>query len=512
VRASRIYRYLAVAIALTVLLARALTALGTPDVLDWDETYYASTTATAAHGFGLYPYVLGYPQIPNMGGVGFVIYLYVLAYNLIGPQLIALRVVSVLASLAGVAGIAYWTKKIYGGAAGFAALAIAPALLVFQLSNSIRFDILAIAFVAWALVLHAHAATRPESLRWSLLVGFVFALGLEVHLHTAAAAFAVGFAHLIHAVAARRRSREDGSRAGKVLLAFVGGYSAGALLFVALNVLPDSHAFVRTAGLARLSAVGSATQLNLTAPMDPSQLAKTFVSPGVIASKEIDRYRSMFREMRRWEAALWLLGFPAFFLFRRPAPDLGGRALVVGAAIGGGIVFNSASPLYFSAILPFVVPVLATVVSHGFSRKTEVLSDDVSGPSVVMLAILAVAILPAPVSATLSRVRHPEAAPPAPAIVDVVKHAAPPNCIVAGQTDLYARYFMSYPKFVGTRPTEVLIGSTYYDLQNDLVAYWRKKDPDIVFGKIDAPLEAFLRDAKYTAAGAGVWRKPGGCQ
>ena len=403
-------------------------------------------------------------------------------------------------------------RELYGGAAGFAALALTPALLVFQLSNSIRFDILAIAFVAWALVLHAHAATRPESLRWSLLVGFVFALGLEVHLHTAAAAVAVGFAHLVHAVAARRRSREDGGRAGKVLLAFVGGYSAGALLFVALNVLPDSHAFVRTAGLARLSAIGSATQLNLTAPMDPSQLAKTFMSPSVIASKEIDRYRSMFHEMRWWEAALWLVGLPAFFMFRRPAPNLGGRALVVGAAIGGGIVFNSASPLYFSTILPFAVPVLATLVSHGFSRKTEVLSDDVSALSVVILAILAVAILPAPLSATLSRVRHPKATAPVPAIVDVVKHTASPKCIIAGQTDLYAQYFMSYPKFVGTRPTEVLIGSTYYDLQNDLVGYWRKKDPDVVFGKIDPSLEAFLRDAKYTAVADGVWRKPGSCQ
>jgi len=134
------------------------------------------------------------------------------------------------------------------------------------------------------------------------------------------------------------------------------------------------------------------------------------------------------------------------------------------------------------------------------------------GGMVGMLAILAVAILPAPLSAALARVRHPKATSPTPAIVDVVKHTASPNCIIAGQTDLYAQYFMSYPKFVGTRPTEVLIGSTYYDLQNDLVGYWRKKDPDVVFGKIDPSLEAFLRDAKYTAVADGVWRKPGSCQ
>jgi hypothetical protein len=56
----------------------------------------------------------------------------------------------------------------------------------------------------------------------------------------------------------------------------------------------DSHAFVRTAGLARLSAVGSATELNLTAPMDPTRLAKTFLSPSVIASKEINPHGACF--------------------------------------------------------------------------------------------------------------------------------------------------------------------------------------------------------------------------
>ena len=95
-------------IALTVLVARGVTAFGTSDLLDWDETYHASTTSTAAHGLGLYPYVLGYPQIPNMGGVGFVIYLYVLAYKLIGPHLISLRLVSFAAGIVAVAGVALW--------------------------------------------------------------------------------------------------------------------------------------------------------------------------------------------------------------------------------------------------------------------------------------------------------------------------------------------------------------------------------------------------------------------
>ena len=64
-------------LATSVLIARAAVAFGADDVLDWDETYYTSTTATAAHGLGLYPYVLGYPPIPNMGGTGYIVFLYV---------------------------------------------------------------------------------------------------------------------------------------------------------------------------------------------------------------------------------------------------------------------------------------------------------------------------------------------------------------------------------------------------------------------------------------------------
>src|SRR5262245_49866904 len=139
---SRIERYewplfviLSLLLAVTVLTARSLVALGTPDVLDWDETYYASTTATAAHGLGLYPYVQGFPPIHDMGGVGYVILVYVAAYKLLGPHLIALRLVSLCASVVAVAGIFVLTRRLYGPTAGFAALALTPSLYLFQLSN-----------------------------------------------------------------------------------------------------------------------------------------------------------------------------------------------------------------------------------------------------------------------------------------------------------------------------------------------------------------------------------------
>jgi 4-amino-4-deoxy-L-arabinose transferase-like glycosyltransferase len=506
----RAFLLLSLLLVLAALAARALSALGTGEILDWDETYYASTTSTAAHGLGFYPYVLGYPAIPNMGGVGYVVSLYVLAYRLLGPHLLALRLVSLLASLVAVAGLSVLTGRLYGSAAGLAALAITPSLLVFHLSNTIRLDVFAIAFVAWALVLYAHAAGKQDSIGWHILVGLTFALGLEVHLHTAAAAFAVGFAYLVHTIALRR----DATRSRlvtKPLVGFVAGYAVGALLFVAVHVLPNPQGFFRTAALARLSAAGSSTQLNLTAPMDSSRLAQTFFSPALIVPKEIARYRSMFHEMSGWEALLWLFGLPTFMLLRQTPHAFRGRALLVGAVLGGGIVFNSPSPLYFSAILPFFVPALASFVTHGFGKKARLRTVDVAGSSVAILLLLAIAILPRVLSRTvpaITRLGQPDTVKTPPAIVSLVRSSASSECIVAGPTDLYAEYFMAYPRFVGTRWVEVLIGSTYYDMQHHVVTYWYEKRPDIVFGKPDAELGAYLAEAKYTPIAEGVWKKP----
>ncbi len=506
----RAFLLLSLLLALAALAGRAISALGTDEILDWDETYYASTTSTAAHGLGFYPYVLGYPPIPNMGGVGYVVSLYVLAYKLLGPHLLALRLVSFLASLLAVAGLSVLTGRLYGSAAGLAALALTPSLLVFHLSNTIRLDVFAIAFVAWALVLYAHAADKQDSIGWHILVGLAFALGLEVHLHTAAAAFAVGFAYLVHTIALRR----DATRTRLVtrpIAGFVAGYAVGALLFVAVHVLPNPQGFFRTAALARLSAAGSSTQLNLTAPMDSSRLAQTFLSPAMIVPKEIARYRSMFHEMSGWETLLWLFGLPTFIWLRRTPHAFRGRALLAVAVIGGGIVFNSPSPLYFSAILPFFVPALASFVTHGFGKKAKVGWVDVGASSVAILLLLAVAILPKALARTvpaIARLSQPETVKTPPAIVSLVKSSASSECIVAGPTDLYAEYFMAYPRFVGTRSVEVLIGSTYYDLQQHVVAYWHEKRPDVVFGEPDAGLDAYLAEAEYVPIGQSVWKKP----
>jgi 4-amino-4-deoxy-L-arabinose transferase-like glycosyltransferase len=493
----RLLLFLCLVLAVVALAARAVAALGTRDLLDWDETYYASSTATAAHGLGFYPYVDGYPQIPDMGGVGYILSLYVIAYKVFGPHLMALRAVSFLVSVLAVIGLGLLTRRLYGSSAGLIAVAVAPSLLVFHLSNSIRLDAFAIAFGAWALLFYVHVADRI-GLRSHMLLGTLCALGLEVHLHTAAIAFAIGVAYVVGAISMVRR---DGMTVQVVtpIAGFVGGYVIGALIFLAANVLPNPEGFFRTAALARLSAADSARELNLTAPMDVLRLTQTFISPAVIVKKEGARYTALIQQMPWWETVVTLLALAAFLIGRRAAPHKW-RAIVAGAIVGGAIVFNSPSPLYFSAVLPCFVPVIADFMANGLGKR-----------ALVILVVVAAAMSPTLLARTTSATRRAMAPDRAtrPAAVDVVRTIASDECVLAGPTDLYARYFMAYPKFVGSRSVEVAIGSTYYGLQNDLVAYWRTKQPDLVFGPPSEGLTDYLRDDRYVNVGDDVWRKPG---
>jgi len=509
-RTQTLFALVAVVVGLAAIGVRAYAALATADVLDWDETYYASTTATASRGLGVYPFVLGYPQIPSMGGIGHVVYLYVLAYQIFGPHLLTLRFVSLAASLLAVAGMTVATRRLCGGGAAWVAFAIAPSLLVVYGTNSIRLDSFAVAFVAWAFVLYVAISERPPALRRYVLLGVVFALGLNVHLHTAAATFAIGAALLWQSFRSLRRGQAPVVASATPVAGFVGGYAIGALLFFALSVWPSPQSYVRTAALARLSAVDSDTVLNLTAPMDSGKLAASFLSPTELIPKEAARYRSMFLGMPWWERALWLVGVPALLLFR-PDPDrYRARPLLAGAVIGGGIVLNSASPVYFAPLVPLFVPALASAITHGVSRQLRVDSTLVASWSAGLWVIVAIAIghtVAVRAGHVASRVRH-DAGQSTPAIVEAVRAAVSHDCVLVGPTGLYARYFMAYPRFVGARPTEVLIGSTYLDLQNDPIAYWRVKQPDVVFGDPDSALASYLADAGYQLIADRIWRRP----
>ena len=500
----------AAVVGLAAIGVRAYAALAMPEVLDWDETYYASTTATASRGLGLYPFVQGYPQIPSMGGVGYAVYFYVLLYLAIGPFLQPLRLLSLAASVLAVAGMTVATRRLCGGAAAWVAFAIAPALLVIHGTNSIRLDSFAIAFVAWAFVLYVATSERPPTFGRYALLGAVFALGLHFHLHTAAATFAIGAALLWQALRSIARRRMPFAAAATPVTGFVAGYAAGAVLFLMVSVLPSPHSYVRSAALARLSAVDSDTVLDLTAPMDSGKLAASFLSPFELIPKELARHRSMVLGMPWWERVLWIFGVPALLLFR-PDPDrYRARPLLAGALIGGGIVLNSASPVYFAPLVPLFVPALASALTHGVARVAHISLRQLTAWSLGLWLVMTAAI-----GATLAvrfadasdRVRE-AGAQPTPVIVDLVRQTASQECVLAGPTSLYARYFMAYPRFVGARQAEELIGSTYLNLQRDLIAYWRIKQPDLVFGDPPPALASYMAEAGYQPIAEKIWRRP----
>ena len=493
-----------IALGLAGLAVRGYTALATPDILEWDETYYASTTATAAADLGYFPFVQGYPVIPHMGGIGRVVDAYVLAYKAFGPSLLPLRAVSLAASALAVLGIALLTSRLGGRPAGLVAFAVTPSLLVFNGINSIRLDAMAVAFVAWALLVFVRLRPRPTALPQAI-VGGLLSVGLNVHLHTAAAAFGVGCVYLADCVNQGPRSAAHPLRR---LGAFVAGYAIGATIFLAVTVLPAPGSYFRSAALARLSAVDSDTSLNLTAPMDPAKLAASFLSPAEILPKEFTRYSSMVRGMPWWERILWLVGVPLFLLRGQMSALYPARVLLPGAMGGAGIVLNSSAPVYFAPLLPFFVPALAVLVTGTSAR---------SRPRLVVRPATTVAVVALAVAMTLTlthrlRVSRDTARTaaveslPAPAAEVLTRVST--ECTLAGPTGLYARYFMAYPRFVGTRRAEVLIGATYAGHSDDLVAYWRTKQPDVVFGPLAPELGQYVSEQKYEPVVRDVWRRP----
>jgi hypothetical protein len=127
----------------------------------------------------------------------------------------------------------------------------------------------------------------------------------------------------------------------------------------------------------------------------------------------------------------------------------------------------------------------------------------------VTLLVLAVIMSPTLLARSTSAIhRITQHVPRTPAVLYVVAGIASRECVLAGPTDLYAQYFMVYPKFVGTRNVETQIGSTYYGLQKDLVAYWRAKRPDIVIGPLGDGLAEYLQEGRYRKVTDDVWTKP----
>ena len=316
---------------------RTAFAYSTHAVLDWDETYYTSLAVTGAAGRGLYPYIFGFGPMRLMGGMGYATYSYALAVKLFGPTIFALRTVSLVASVLGLAGIWTLVKNWYGSGPAWLAAALTASLHLFVLSNSARMDSWTFAYVAWALVAFAAAVERWSTARWHFFAGLIFGFGLQFHIDTVVTAIAVGLVYLV-------RYLGDAYRAGRLVLPahpmflYVAGFSAAVIVYICLNILPDRASYYVTTVLVRVDATG-------TYSTGTSSLLGSFLDPHILLAKEASRYRQLLAMTPALEIALAAGGVLAMAV-RRNATDRIVLVLVAGVLAAATAVLNNASPLY----------------------------------------------------------------------------------------------------------------------------------------------------------------------
>jgi dolichyl-phosphate-mannose-protein mannosyltransferase len=482
---------------------RAHQALATPDVLDWDETYYLSTAVTAAAGHGLYPYVLGYGPMPIAGGLGYVAYVYALAVRLLGPSIYSLRLMSLLASVLALAGVWRLVKIWYGSGAAWIATAIAASTSLFLLSNTVRMDGWTLAGVAWALVVFAWAMERWHRRAGHLLAGLAFGACLQVHPDVTATALACGFVSLVFWIGDALRARRFVPPLQPLL--FLAGWSLGLLAFVASNVLPDPETFYRTTMLVRVDAT------SWYSPGTSSAIG-SFLDPRILIGKESARYDLLASVVAVLEAVLFGAAMIAA-LVRRNAADRVVLLLVPAVFAGTALVLNNASPLYFIHVAPALLVPLGPLFSHGFTGRAPVTTAHVRGGSLVAFAI-AIAALSAVNDGPLLRALT--AKPPddaaARAVAERVRAVAEPRCKIAGDAGLYVRYFADYPYFVSARPTEVHYGMLYFGSTSE-ANYWAIKRPDVVFGSgpLPAALAGYVSSNGLSERAPQVWVRRDGC-
>lgn len=485
-------------------------AFSTNSALVHDETYYASIASTGASGLGLYPYIQGYSQMPVMGGIGGTANLYVLAYLVFGPSLWGLRLVSITASFVGLAGISVLTRRWYGTSTALIILAILPHMYLFVITNSIRMDSITFAYLSWALVFFSFAWERKKQLRWQVMTGIIFAMGLHAHIHTFGTAFAVGLLYLVSSVMNTHRAGDYRLIFKTPFVGYVVGYLIGFALFALVMVFPNPDAFIRTAGLARLRHTGIEEQSGMS---DPFIVLSTFLSPDLIIGKELRRYATLSDILPTLELILWGLAVLVLFVTARHVSSSKVRILFIGIMIGNTIILNNPHPIYITHSLPLLLILpLAHIINFGLRRLQNVETKSFS--TLFLLVSLFLGIIATRLNSDTATI--PEIPSKIVKLTPLVKEIASTECIIAGNPAVYIPHFLEYPYFVGTRETEFGLGSRFYGLSDQPIEYWKQKQPDLIFGELVYGLSAYVRDMNYIRIRPDIWVKPDnlsdGCQ
>ena len=479
---------------------RVYQALGTRGVLDWDETYYLSTAVTAAAGHGLYPYIFGYAPMPILGGFGYAGYVNALAVAVAGPSIIALRVLSLAAAIAGLAGLWRLVRIWYGPDAAWMSVSLTAASSLFLLSNTARMDTWTFAWTTWALVVFAFAWQRWDMRAPHVIAGLVFALGLQVHPDVIVTALACGAVYTGAWLLDIREARQF--VAPRQPLFYLAGWCLGFLVFLAANVLPDPDAFYKTTMLVRVDATAWYSQGT------PSVLG-SFLDPRILLAKERARYALLAGVVPWFEVALAAAAIVAACV-RRTAADRLVLALSAAVIVVTAFMLNNAAPVYFIHVAPALFVPIGALFAHGVSHGAQ--ARRAMPPARLIAFAVCAAALCAINDARLLRGTSDPLTEDVGARIAAgsVRAVADKRCKVAGDGGLYVRYFADYPYFISTRPTELRYARIFYGVDSD-AAYWAIKQPDIVFGPLSVALRDYVSANGFSERASGVWGRRDGC-
>ncbi len=476
-----------------------------PGMLNHDERFYASTAATGASGFGLYPYIQDYPPMPIMGGVGHIAWLYAGAYKLFGPTIWGPRLVTWLFYLLALPAIFMLFRRWYGTATAWLAIALIPATYFYTFSHSARLDCMTLAMLWWGLLI-VDTARRKQDWRWHLAAGLFMGLGLQAHIHTSITTIACGILYLVDYVGEARQARR------LILPRAVIAYSIGALMglgiFVVANVLPNPDAFLRTAGnAARLSVVTVEKNLSL-----PERVLRSFLALESFIQITIQRIVYLFQYIPFVGLALGITSFITLVIRRRSPADRTALILFAGVLFAGFFILNGPSLYYTLHLYPVAVICLPAFFTHGHLRRGPVLiswQDVTPILTLVLLGLVFPIYLAFPIISPTSVIYDDEEIPHYRTEIDYVKANVSHECIVLGPGALYQNTFMAYPRY-NTYSSEAGLGMSYYGFTKP-EQLWPLLNPDIIFGPLDTifaeTLRAYIAENHYQEVQPYVWLK-----
>jgi len=476
-----------------------------PGMLNHDERYYASITATGAAGFGLYPYIQNYPPMPVMGGIGQLAWLYVAAYNLFGPTIWGMRLVVWLIYLLGLPAMFILFRRWYGTATAWLAVALIPTTYLYVISHSARMDAMTLTWIWWGLLL-VDTARRKQTWGWHLAAGLFMGLGLQAHIDTSITTIACGILYLVDYVGECRRAKRF------VWPRAVAAYSIGALMglgfFVVANILPNPDAFLRTAGsAARLTVVEVDKGLSL-----PERVLRSFLALETFFQIAVQRVLYLFQYVPTIPFVLAIAAFVTLFTRRRSPADRTALILFVGVVIASFFILNGASPYYTMHLFPVTIICLPSFFTHGYLRRGTFLVSwrDVNVPLLLVLLPLVFPLYIA-VSVVMPTAMQYDSynAEVYTDEITYIHEQVSRECILMGPGSLYQVEFMAYPRY-NTYTSEGGLALYYYEF-TDSHDLWPLLNPDVVFGRQNTEfpdsLKDYIRMNNFKEAAPGIWQK-----